>query len=283
MKIDLEKFNQEVEEIVPIVNGWGRINSRRLDLRLEDGWYKLSLGNSVRVIKKASPLEVNRALKDKKKLMVYSLGDEGVPINFVNFKEHGFSESMHINFMFAQPFDVSEVVLWEDERFYFYGINQKYERELIKGVKEAFRQNIILPDLRGVTPEIRYAFMLGHLQRESYSKVTQILGGGKLGGLSGDNRRRIQQELKKDLGNVIRDSISKAGGTFVRLLKLSKDKYDVEWKVGGQTIKSIIKTDMRIVDAGFCLSGDDKKHSLNSIVNLAKDFQKDRPLYIERE
>lgn len=283
MKIDLEKFNQEIEQIVPIIDGWGKLNGRRIDLRIEDGWYKLSLGNRIRVIKKASPLEINRTLRDKKKLMVYSLGDEGVPINFVNFRERGFSESMHINFIIAQPFDVSEVVLWEDGRFYFYGINQRYERELIKGIKEAYRQKIVLPDLRGISPEIRYAFMLGHIQRESYEAVESILKTSAISAISGESKSKIDKLLQSSIGNIIINAITKAGGKYIGHRKLAGKKYDIEWEVGGQKIKSTIKADMRIINAGFCLSGDDKKHSLNSIINLAKDFQERNPLYITRE
>ena len=282
MPISLNRFVQATEAIVPIVDNWGKLNGRKIELEAEDGWYKVRLGNQVTIIKKASPLEVRRALSTHKTLMVYALGGEGVPVNFDNFKQRGFEESVYINFLVAQPFDVSEIVLWEDGRFYFYGINQRHQREVTRGVKEAYQQKRVLPELRGLTPEMRYAFMLGELQRESYEAVESLLGGG-LGALSSDQRDRIKAALQSSFGNSLKRAIAKAGGTYIGHRKLNKDTYAVEWQVGDQTVKSHIRADMRIISAGFCLSGDDQRHSMNSIIGLAKMFKENRPLYITRE
>lgn len=282
MTINLNRFVETTEAVVPLIDNWGKYQGRKIELQAEDGWYKVRLGNQVTIIKKASPLEIRKALEPEKKLMVYALGGEGVPVNFDNFKKRGYQESIPIYFMGGQPFDIIEIVLREDGRFYFYGVNQRHQRELVRGVKEAYQARRVLPELRGVTPEIRYAFMLGHLQRESYEAVESILKEGSLT-ISGSQRDRITKQLQSSFSVVLKSAITKAGGTYVGHRKLNQSTYAVDWRVGDQLVKSHINADLRIVSAGFCLSGDDKRHSMSSIIGLAKTFQENRPLYITRE
>ena len=282
MRINLDRFAEAKEIIVPIINNWGKYQGRKIELKAEDGWYKVRLANAATIIKKASQLEIRKALDHEKKLMVYGLGGEGVPVNFDNFKKRGYQESVAIHFMGGQPFDVLEVVLLEDGRFYYYGIRQQYQRELIKGVKEAYKQKRVLPDLLGITPEIRYAFMLGNLQRESYEAVEGILNEGSLV-ISSEQRKRIGDSLQHSFSHILEHSIIKAGGTYIGHRSINQTTYAVEWEVGGQIVKSHIRADLRIISAGFCLSGADKKHSMNSIIGLAKTFQERSPLYITRE
>lgn len=282
MPINLNRFVQATEAIVPLIGNTGKYQGRKIEIEAEDGWYKVSLGNQATIVKKASPLDIRRALQDKSKLMVYALGGEGVPVNFDNFKQRGLGESVYVNFMVAQPFDVAEVVLWEDGRFYFYGINQRHQRETLRGVKKSFEDRENVPELRGISPEIRYAFLLGNLQRESYETVEALLRDG-LGALGSDSRTSILHKLKQSFGSILKRSIAAAGGTYHGHRQLAKGRYLVEWEVGGQRVKSEIQNDLRILSAGFCLSGDDRRHSMNSIIGLAKMFQENRPLYIERE
>jgi hypothetical protein len=77
------------------------------------------------------------------------------------------------------------------------------------------------------------------------------------------------------------ESIVRAGGTFISMSRKANG-YLVTWSVGGETLKSEIRDDLRIVSAGFCLSGYDKAHSMNSIVNLAKIYIEDDTLNITR-
>ena len=282
MPIDLQKFQENKEVIAPIISGWGQVNGRKVWHHVEDGWYKIDLGNKAKIIQKASPLEIHKALENKKKLMVYALAGEGVPINFDNFKQRGYNESVLINFMVAEPFDVVNVVLWEDHRFYFYDINQRYEREINKRVKETFKGGGPLPEMRGLSQEIRFWFMLGNLQRESYERVRSILS-SSLERISDIQRVRIKSQLQRSFKHILSNAITKAGGTYIGHNKLNKSSYSVTWKVGGQVVKSHIRADLRIISAGFCLNQEDTKHSMSSIIGLASEFQKDEPLYIGRE
>ncbi len=279
MKINLERFTQETEAIAPIVGGWGKIQGRRVEVKTEDGWYKVLLGNQVTILKKATQLEVFKTLRGMSKKLVYAVGTEGVPVNFDNFFRRGLGESVEIHFMNAQLLDMIEVVEWEDQRFYYYETVLKKQREIISGAKNAFEEKRALPEMRGLTPEIRYAFLLAEIARESYEAFSQI---EKLWTLSSGELNKRVESIRSNFQYVITGAIAKAGGTYIGH-KPAGSGYIVEWEVGGQKIKSKVTPDLRIISAGFCLSGEDKKHSLGSVINLAKLFQENRPLYITRE
>ena len=98
--LDLSRFTREKEAIVPLVDGGGQFDGRRFHFNLmKDGWYRLALGNEVTIVGPATPLEILKATKDLKKLKVYALGEEGIPLNFDNFKQLGLSESERVYFL----------------------------------------------------------------------------------------------------------------------------------------------------------------------------------------
>lgn len=280
--IDLNKFVDNKDVILPIAEGWGQINGRKIYAPgQEAGWYlvQLPLGT---VKRPATLLEIARALKPLKSMQIYALGTEGIPLNFDNFKRHGLGEAEHIWFLNLPIFSVASVVRWEDNRLYFYAQILPKERRIVQGVKEAFEGRKGLLGMRGVTPELRYYVLLAELQRQSYEALAELKDGSKFGGVSGSELKKHLKAFQSDFGVRLRLSIENAGGTYISHSKRGNG-FIVEWKVGEQKVKSEIRDDLRLVSAGFCLSGDDELHTMNSIVGLAKLFQEDSPLYITRE
>ncbi len=283
MTINLTKFSTPREEVLPIVKGVGKIHGRKVRGNVEDGWYRVLLGDALKILKKASPLDIDRALTPYKKLRVYALGGEGVPVSFDLFKKRGYAESEIIYFLTAQPFDVISVVRWEDGNLYYYGPDQRYQNSLIREVKEDYTGKRALRDLPGITPEIRFCFMLANLQRESFNIFRSIAETSDVWNISDKSRERINSLFKRDFSHILQQSILRAGGIYKTHRKVNGNSWLVEWEIGGQTIKSTIHSDLRLVSAGYCLSGQDKLHTLSSIINLAKVFQEDQPLYVTRE
>jgi hypothetical protein len=279
MTIDLSRFSKNTEAILPIIDNLGKVGGRRVAKKIEDGWYKVSLGNKITIQKKATPLEVFKALRRHKKLLVYSVGSEGVPFNFENFKNRGFNESVQVHFLNSGLLELVQIVQWEDGRFYFYDREARRERQLIQRIKEAFDSREELPDVPGISPEIRYAFLLGQIARGSYEAAVKLSNDWTLS----DKERSVRSNnLTLSFEYTLKESVRKAGGTLIGFTDNGNHKL-IEWEVGGQRVKSKVNSDLRIISAGFCLSGEDKKHSLNSIINLAKLFQQRSPLYITRE
>ena len=277
--LDLTKFSKETKAIVPIVSGWGQYKGRRIPApKTEDGFYVVKLGDKTIIVKKASPMEVLLALEPLSKYEVYPLGTEGIATNFDIFKRLGFGEAEPINFLNLPPFSVAKVVKWEDGRLYFYNETLPKNRKTLQEVRRAFEQRQVLSGVRGVSPEIRYYILLLNLQRDSYEALAEL----KDWTISETERARRISSFQGTFLGRLKHAVEQAGGTYIGYHKVGRGQL-VEWKIGGQIVKSTIRDDFRIVTAGFCLSGDDKKHTLPSLINLAKLFQEDMPLYITRE
>ena len=84
--------------------------------------------------------------------------------------------------------------------------------------------------------------------------------------------------------NPAAKTIEDAGGHLLRWTRQSENRISIVWRIGNQTVHSLINNNFRILDAGYCLSGEDKHHSVSSLISLAGIFQKEEgSLYITRE
>jgi hypothetical protein len=277
--LNFKRFVDEKEVIVPIVKNWGRHKGRKISVDTEDGWYELCLGSEPRLISPASPLEVYEALERAKKYTGLALGNDIVPWNFENLFSKGYAETVKVNFLDQPAWQVVKFAEWEDRRFYFYKVDSKTNRSVLNKVREKFESGKDITDIKGLTPEMRYYFLLLSLQQQSYRRIKEL----EKMQLNQAEREKRLKEFSKSFAGRLKNTIEQAGGVLVRFSKRGKDKYTVIWKVGKQKIISVIKDDMRIYDAGFCLEGDDKKHSMSSLVVLARTFQEESPLYITHE
>ena len=276
--LDLTKFTRDEVITAPIVNGWGQYSRRKLFLpNTEDGWYSIKVGNTVEVIRKATPLEIDKALKRSKVFRVFPIGTEAVPWNFDLFTRNNWPETVNVNFMNLEVFEVAKVGLWEDGRFYYIEPEGRWGRTVMQKVKEVFNSEGKLEDLKDVTPEIRYYFLLLELQRQTLRALEEI----ERAKITAKERARRLAEFQASFAGRLQGTIEKAGGTLIKYTKQGTG-YVVHWKIGDQTIKSTVRDDLRLVSAGFCLSGDDRKHTMASIVQLGRLFQQSRPLNITR-
>lgn len=277
--IDLTRFTEPIEDIMPVVNGWGVSGSRKIwNPIIEDGWYLTNLGNQALITRPATPLEVEKVMQKQKVLRGYALGTEIIPTNFNNFHKKGLGEAVVVQFLALAAFEVAQVIQWEDKRFYYYQPDSKFDRSILNQVKEAFDKEQPITNIKNITPEIRYYFMLLSLQRQSYRQFQEL---EKMKLSEAEKEKRIK-EFQDSFSGRLEKSVSDAGGKLVKFIKY-RNGWTVTWKIGSQTVKSNIRDDMRIMSLGFCASGADRKHTLSSAILLAKMFQKDNPLYITRE
>jgi hypothetical protein len=279
MTINLERFTKDQEFVIPIVSGWGQHASRKVWKRTEDGWYVVSLGNTIKVIRKATAMEIVKTLQPLKKLSFYALGNEGIPVNFDNLERMGFSGAVTINFLNSPVFEVARVVRWEDGRFYFCDNDPRFQRDLLNILRARFDASQSITSLPTVTPELFYYFMLISLEHQAFREVTAITTMK----LSEEEKAKRVEQFKNTFDERLKKTIQDAGGTMIRFSKANANSYLVTWRIGNQTVKSTITDNFSILNAGFCLSGDDRSHSMASLIQLAKMFRRDQPLYITRE
>lgn len=277
--IDLEKFTKEKIVIVPIVEGWGQINGRKIYKQVEDDWYIVHLGSQVQIERKATLLEKERILRTKKFYRIYILGNEGIPINFNNFSRLGLGESVLVYFLNLQPFEVAKVVRWEDNRYYYYEPDMVFQRSMLSLLKDRFKEEKPINNIKGLTPELTYYWLLLTLQRQSYREFKEL----ERMRLSQEEREKRIKEFQNSFSGRLQHTIESVGGKLLRFVKY-RNNWLVTWCVGGQTIKSTIRDNMRIISLGFCASGADPKLTLSAAVLTAKMFQQDSgSVYITRE
>lgn len=276
--INLNRFTKVTEVLTAIVDGWGIANGRKVFFNVENGWYIVTLGNQARILRKATALELFKNRKNQPTLRVYALGDEGIPVNFDNLFSRGFGETIKIHFMDAQPFEIVKVITDETKRWYFYDIDARLQRGLLTSLKAVFAAETGLDIMKGITPELRYYYLLLNLQRQSFREYEAML---QLKISEAEKAKRIA-EFQASFAGRLKTSIEQADGELLKFYKVNSNSYMVEWKVKGsrQIVKSTIHDDMRILNLGFCASGYDKDHSLASAVQLAKMYGE---LYITRE
>jgi len=286
MTINLDRFLQEKERLVPFIRSSGQYKNRKIVLsNLEDNWYKLVIGDNVEVKGKASPLEVEEALKKIKKIKGMPIGNEFIPINFTNLERLGYEQSAKVEFQQANTWDVIKAGLWDDGKLYFAGIDYSFDRKAIDKVKDAFEKEKGLEGIKGITPELRYYFIILSLQRDSYRKFKEL----KKMKLAESEREKRLADFHKTFTGRLQKTVEDAGGKLVRFTREGNNRILVVWKTDNQTIKTVISAEnMRVIDAGYCLEGYDKQHTMSSIVNLAKVFKDDGGmgdggLYITRE
>jgi hypothetical protein len=278
--IDFSRFTTTTRATMPIVEHWGKYNGRLIESNTEDGWYIVEFGSNINIIRKATMMEIEEATKVFKKLRGYPLGEEIVPVNFQNLYDLGKGETVRAFFLQSPAWDIVRIGQSpHDSRFYSLGSYYGRRSAEYRDAQRRFEDGGSLSGLRGITPEQRYYWLLLSLQKQSYEAYQEI----ERLHLSSTERNKRIKEFASQLPMRIQHEVRNSGGRFVSFEKYGKNKFLIRWEVGGQEVKTVVENDLRVYDAGFCLSGDDRKHNLASIVSLARLFQHSNPLYITRD
>lgn len=275
--IDLTRFAATSNIVLPITEGYGIYRGRVFSLPgLEDNWYMFSVGNKIDNVRRATALEIRKTIEKEsfKPIRFYAIGDEGVPVTFG--KKTGTTK---IYFNNLPLFRVAKATPWHDSKFYFYDEDPAFQRPILDILEKLFKEEKSIGKTKEVTPELRYYYLIARLDHASENDFDQILSMN----ISEVERKKI---LKKAEGNFdirLKKEIERAGGKLVNFRKANGNSYLVTWTIGNQEVKTTIKDNFSVLSLGYCASGDDRRHSLASAVQLAKMFKQNKPLYITRE
>jgi len=279
MTVDFSRFVSNETIILPIVQQIGVYKGRKLFFPKDtmDGWYRVTLSEPYRIEKRATPLEIKKETRGKNTYRVYPIGEEAIPMNFTNFSLQGRSGTILVHFMQAIGiFHIAYCVRLEDGNFYFTD-TEKRINPLLSELRTRFEKNQGIGEVKGVTPELRYYFLLLCLQRQSYQAFKEL----DRMNISKEEREKRIKEFQGTFVGRLKEILAQAGGTFIRVYKSGKD-WLIEWKVNNHMLKSIIKDNMSIISLGFCASNFDREHSMASAIQLAKLYSEKGTLNITR-
>lgn len=272
MSIDLNRFTLKVEAIVPIVNNSFLYKSKRYLLpydiedqsypNIEDGWYRVKIsGNDVDVVKKIN-IEIR---SDIPSIKGYIFDGKFIPQNFdVLYRKTGRQIVDRVYFCNEEDLSSIEVILWEDSNLYFYRVN--YSDAFIYTIKDALKEDFIR-GLPGVTPEIKMISVFYNLREEALREA---------------KIKAEKEEFARTLEGQLLSAFERTEAELIRY-STSSNRIIIDWSIGTQEFNSVLDREtFQVIEAGYCMSGDDSRHNLHSMVVLAKDYDERGLIYKTR-
>lgn len=155
-----------------------------------------------------------------------------------------------------EDFDEVEIVKIKGKYFYFQTLmtqNSYMLMDLKSAIDEMIEkkeiQKDVLKNIQGVSPEAKmtYSFIFMNLVQE------------------------IEKNKTKEPEEYFKYVFEKCN-SVVESVKEKNTGYEVIWECMGFRINSMFSKDYKVLEAGFCVSGEDRKHSISSLANLLQDY-----------
>lgn len=266
--LDLEKFSKPTRAIVPIENNRFLYNKKWYSVRCENGWYVVEITNN-----KARSVEP-AILSDMNYPAILGYTNNNV-IVFQNFdvakRKYGLGMHAPLKFNQSQTFEAVKAVVWEDGQVYWAEPN--YTDTKIFEVKDLFDQDQPLTDQKGITPELRTLFILHSLERENIRRIAE------------EQRQAEEQDrMMRDIPTRLRLTFERSGAIFQNY-SMTGNRIVVDWSIAGSdyTYNSVIDSRTWMVqEAGYCMSGDDRRHNITSMVKTAQEYEDRGVTFITR-
>jgi hypothetical protein len=141
------------------------------------------------------------------------------------------------------------VARWDGRAWWFEEVDRRADPRVAERLREALRKATPPEQLRfkGLTPEMRTVYDLAAQQAEGFQALIRT--------------RRDEARLHDAL---------KIGGGELQEFRDRGDHWLVEWvtRDGERHTSAIAKGDLTVVSAGICLSGEDRKFDLQSLVGV---------------
>lgn len=269
--INLEKFTQEKEAIVPITDGQFQYQRKRYYKRNNvSGWHQVRInGNTYEVI---SPVYLEAETVAFKTIKGYTYHNNIIFQNFDVAKRKLNAEVMKpLHFNNVETFSSIEAIAWEDSDLYYYKPN--YSDSKIFELKQKYDMNESFDGLKGITPELKTLFLFHEIEKQKIKEEQDKI---RLAKELEEYKKTLQGRLLLTFGRV---------GAKVLKYSVSGKRITVDWSLDsiGQQFNSVIDYDsFRIIEAGYCMSGSDRDHSVTSMVELAKDYDEDNLIHKTR-
>jgi hypothetical protein len=271
--LDFSKFDQQKTAIVPISNSQFQYNRKKYSTsQCEDGWYEVTLKGNGAFIDR----QFFGTLENVSSILGYVYNGNLIFQNFdVGKRKLGKDIQCGLLFNTAETFSSVRCILWEDGNVYYYEPN--YSDTQIYEVKAAYDEEKNIESLKGITPELKTLCLFHDIERQQLRAVQEAL-----------KKKQEKEEYLKTIPGRLSSSFKNVGAT---LLNYSKQKYRgqdcfiVRWQLesSGRQFESVINSEtFKTIEAGFCMSGDDERHNISSMVLTAKNYEDEGLIYITR-
>ena len=259
--LNLKDLIKEQQAVVPIKDNSFQYHNKKYYITKENGWYKVSLcGNKVKILEPIFDFTDIKKNLDIAKGCIYN--NLFIFNSFDSAKRKWNSDiTKELLFNNQETFSPVEAVVWEDKNLYLIGSD--YTNFKVLELKNAYDNDIAISKVKGITPELKTLYLFHHIERENALKVLE------------------EKKVKESIPHRLKQSLE-AVGAILTNYSVSGHRITVYWEIIGGTHKYISVIDaltFKILEAGYCLSNDDRRHNVTSLVVTAKDFEKRRVIH----
>jgi len=294
--MDYRKFLGRTEELVlPYFGGLSvHAEGRRLRLsdRMERGFYRFEVrGRNATVLGKATAPDLSRYPRVRGHFAAGYVFESGKSSWFVEFLEE------------SAPAELTPLVARQLPGGYVLFETADFETEAEDAARRALEEERALTDIAHVGASLRSAYALALATRvgrslsvpvgprEVAGKALTLAQGGREAAtalLHEISLRRAQERTR--LGNRLEaaslprvytdertlfgrlsDVLERAGATLLDA-RMTEHRIEVTWRMLGERLISLVEVDsLRVIDAGFCLSGEDDLVTLASLPSVLKE------------
>jgi hypothetical protein len=134
-------------------------------------------------------------------------------------------------------------------------------------VQQAFVDRQPFPE-NGINPSLRTIYLSATLARAQQEFLIQQAA-----------EKAAREAFLATIEGRIGNSVQMAGGVLNSIRKIG-NAYEVRWTSHGQNFNTLVNENMRVVEAGICVSGHDREHTLGSLIAIEQLYQREGAHYV---
>jgi len=204
------------------------------------------IDDAARFFRKKSRIKVVRGV---------SFHDGIIPENPISFKQI----PIKVEDATYDEFEELEAVILKNGTCYFIRTVSTEKAFPLMDVKEVFDDDGgNIEGIKGVTPDIRVMFTFHVVERAERKRQEEI------------ERHRREMSLPV---NAIRHALEQSGAVVNNINRCNRG-FEAIWTAHGHTINTLFDQRLRVIEAGFCVSGYDNTQSATSVANVLDDYVK---------
>lgn len=265
MPINFEVLNQAFNVVVPVFEKAFVYNKKSYQVYCEDGWQWVEIsGNKVTPLGPDTPSDVET---------VYGYTHNNTLV-FQNFdvakRKWGLNCLSPLRFNSSPTFESIKAVIWDGCAYW---LEPNYKDSQCLEIKDLFDQEKSIEGIKGVTPELRSLFLYHSLERDQIRAMEEVI-----------KQKQAHEELIKSIPGRLKITFERAGARMLNY-SLTGNRIVVDWEIpGGEQYNSVIHSrTWQVIECGFCVSGDDKRHNITSMVVTAQEYEQKNLTYKTRE
>lgn len=238
-----------------VINNKFYSNTMFVDIIIEDGLYSIDVASDdyLNTIEPADLIEFDKYVKscDKMRYM-YGLSflDGFIPYNMIQW-----NIPIKLKNPIFNDWEVVKVLHISHRNIFYYmdTIFNSVSSQLFE-LKDYFISNSNILKLKNITPEMKMLYTFHQFEKIKYDEELKKLE---------------EISFKKTFGGRLKSIIESVGGILKEYKKLSRG-YQVIWELSNEIYDTWIDDNFSVIEAGVCIGGQDKDHSMRSIVNVIK-------------